>query len=132
MAPDTQQNLFYTLYFLIQHNALVFFYIAAIASVTINLLIRPTRGKVLILWGFIILLFVFEYNKHFLEPLKKQTIESIITQRQSVRIEYTITKFFTKIIPFVLPVLGWSLIVVGFVFDKLIKNISFIVKEVRR
>ncbi|KKQ38083.1 MAG: hypothetical protein US54_C0018G0006 [Candidatus Roizmanbacteria bacterium GW2011_GWA2_37_7] len=119
IAPDTQQNLFYTIYFLVTHNALVILYSSAIFFVTAHALWRPRRGKILLLWGFIILLFAFEYDKHILEPLQKQTIESLITQRESVRIEYYITKFLTRVVPFGLPVFGWMLVAIGIFFDRI-------------
>jgi len=122
MAPDTQQNVLYTILFLIEHNALALIYTTAIIFVTGHLLWKPTRGKVLILWGCILLLFAFEYSKHILEPLKEQTIQSLITQRKSVRIEFYITKFLTKIVPFALPIFGCILIGIGIFFDTLWKR----------
>lgn len=119
MSPDTQQNLFYTIFFIIQHNALALIYISAIVFVTGHALWKPNRGKILMLWGFIILLFTFEYSKHILEPLKEQTIQSLITERESVRIEFYITKFLTKIVPFGLPILGWMLVGIGIFFDRI-------------
>ena len=119
MSPDTQQNLFYTLYFLIQHNFIALTYSIAIILITFHILWKPTRGKILILWGFIILLFAFEYSKHILEPLREQTIQSLITERQSIRIEYYIDKFLIKIVPLGLPIFGWMLISIGFFFDSL-------------
>ncbi|PIZ64728.1 hypothetical protein CO051_06100 [Candidatus Roizmanbacteria bacterium CG_4_9_14_0_2_um_filter_39_13] len=129
MSPDTQQNIFYTAYFIITHNALAFVYSAGILFVTTHMLWRPKRGKVLILWGLIILLFAFEYSKHILEPLRQQTIQSLITERESVRIEFYINKFLTKIVPFGLPIFGWFLIGIGFYFDTLFSKVrKFIIK----
>jgi len=119
MSPDTQQNLFYTILFIIQHNALALTYTTAIVFTTGHMFWKPTRGKILILWGFIILLFAFEYSKHILEPLKEQTIQSLITKRESVRIEFYITKFLTRIVPFALPIVGWMLVGMGIFFDPL-------------
>jgi len=119
MSPDTQQNLFYTILFIIQHNALALVYTTAIIFITGHMLWKPTRGKILILWGFIVLLFAFEYSKHILEPLKEQTIQSLITERESIRIEFYVTKFLTRIVPFALPIFGWVLIGMGVFFDPL-------------
>jgi len=119
IAPDTQQNIFYTIYFILIHNYLAVFYSIAIIAVTVWAFYKPSRKSILMLWGFIILLFAFEYSKHILEPLKQQTIGSLITVRESIRIEYVITKILTKVVPFGLPILGWTLVVTGIYFDKI-------------
>ena len=119
ISPDTQQNILYTAYFILIHNVQALLYVVGIITVTTWALYKPTRGKIVMLWGFIILLFAFEYSKHILEPLKEQTIQSLITQRESVRIEYYITKILTRAVPFGLPILGWMLIVIGAFFDRI-------------
>lgn len=129
MAPDTQQNLIYTVYFIVIHNALPILYSLGLLVVTASSLKKPTRGKILILWGIVILFFVFEYNKHILEGIKDQTLNSLVTERQSIKIEYVVTKFFTKIIPFVLPVIGWSLIIGGIFFDKIFLKIRALLNK---
>lgn len=119
MAPDTTQNLFYALYFLIAHNAVAIFYAICILVVTVLSVIKPTRGKIFLMWGFIILLLSFEFNKHILEPLRIQTMESLITERHSLRIEYYVNTLFIKILPTGLPIVGWSLVIIGVFFDKI-------------
>lgn len=129
MAPDTQQNLFYTIYFLISHNAEALFYALCIFTTTLYALYKPTRGKIILMWGFIILLFAFEYNKHILEPLRQQFINSLITERQSFRIEYTINYILVRVLPKGLPVLGWSLVILGIFFDKILVVIKTQIKK---
>ena len=73
----------------------------------------PNRAKILLLWGFLILLFAFEYNKHILEPLRQQTLNSLVTERKSARIEHYINKVTTRILPRGLPLLGWILLIAG-------------------
>jgi hypothetical protein len=119
MAPDTRQNILYAIYFLITHNAEALFYALCIIVTTILAIFKPTRGKIFIMWGFIILLFAFEYNKHILEPLRQQTITSLITERQSHRIEHTINYTLTRVLPKGLPIAGWMLVIFGFFFDKI-------------
>ena len=124
MAPDTKQNLFYTIYFLLLHNAEAIFYLSAVILFTLLALYKPTRGKVITKWGFLILLFAFEYNKHILEPLTLQFMNSLITERPSFRIEYTINLILVKLVPTGLPIIGWCLVVLGFFFDKILKYIK--------
>lgn len=124
MAPDTTQNLFYTIYFMILHNAEAIFYLLAIIFFTLLALYKPTRSKIITMWGFIILLFAFEYNKHILEPLRIQFINSIITERPSFRIEYTINLILVRILPTGLPTIGWCLVISGIFFDKILRYIK--------
>jgi len=51
--------------------------------------------------------------------LREQTIQSLITERESVRIEFYITKFLTRIVPFALPIFGWMLVGMGIFFEPL-------------
>lgn len=125
MSPDTQQNILYTIYFILIHNAVALFYTAGIVGATLWSLWKPTRGKILILWGFAILLFAFEYDKHILEPLRQQTIGSLVTERPSWRIEQTINYFTMRVLPKGLPILGWLLVIGGVFFDKIMKKFSF-------
>lgn len=124
IAPDTQQNLLYTIYFIILHNFEAILYSAGILISLIFALYKPTRGKILIMWGFIILLFAFEYDKHIAEGLTQQTLNSLITERQSLRIEYYITKILTKAVPLLLPLLGWLLVIGGIFFDRILRMIG--------
>ena len=119
ISPDTQQNILYTIYFILIHNFEAVLYVVGILLMTGWALYKPTRGKIVMLWGFIILLFAFEYSKHILEPLKEQTIQSLITERESIRIEYYITKILTRAVPFGLPILGWMLVGIGAFFDRI-------------
>ncbi|QQS43829.1 hypothetical protein IPM65_06880 [Candidatus Roizmanbacteria bacterium] len=124
IAPDTQQNLLYTIYFILIHNFEAILYSVGIIIALIISLYKPSRGKILIMWGFIILLFAFEYDKHILEPLRQQTIGSLITERQSFRIEHTINYVTMRVLPKALPFFGWMLVIGGIFFDKIIKAIQ--------
>lgn len=99
MSPDTQQNFLVAGMLLVEHNffALVFFG-GIIVSAAIALY-KPSRGSVLMLIGFALLLFAFEYQKHILDGLLEQTKGSLITERQSYRLEWLLDKTFGKILP---------------------------------
>src|SRR3989338_1737847 len=114
MSPDLKQNIFYTVFFIFLHNFSAIFYFTGIVISSILLLIKPTRWKTLLLFGFIILLFAFEYKKHIVEPLKQQTLNSLITVRQHYKTERVVNIFLTKALPLLLPLSGWSLVVMGF------------------
>src|SRR3989338_11337040 len=112
-APDTQQNILYTAYFIGLHNFEAVLYSTGIIFTTLWMLYKPSRAKILILWGFIFLLFSFEYKKHIVEGLTEQTINSLITERQSYRIERYVNVTLNKLLPLALPLAGWILIVGG-------------------
>lgn len=117
MAPDTQQNILYTVYFLLIHNYQPVLYSLGILLSLGLALYKPTRAGIIMMWGFIILLFAFEYSKHILEPLKEQTTNSLITVRQSFRIERIIHIILARLIPLGLPLLGWLMVVAGSYFQ---------------
>ena len=113
MSPDLKQNIFYTVLFIFLHNFSAIFYFTGIIISAILLLVKPTRWKTLLLFGFIILLFAFEYKKHIVEPLKQQTLNSLITVRQHYKTERVVNIFLTKALPFLLPLSGWILVIMG-------------------
>ncbi len=113
MAPDTQQNILYTVYFIVLHNFEAILYSFGIIIMTFWMLYKPSRAKFLIFWGFVILLFAFEYKKHIVEGLTEQTMNSLITERRSYRIERYVEVTLSKLVPLALPLLGWFLIVSG-------------------
>lgn len=113
IAPDTQQNIVYTAFFLLSHNFEAILYSVGIAVMTIWMIYKPSRSKFLIFLGFVLLLFAFQYKKHIVEGLVEQTRTSLITERQSWRIERYMTLVLEKLVPFALPVFGWLLIIGG-------------------
>jgi hypothetical protein len=78
--------------------------------------------------GFALLLFAFEYQKHIVDGLLEQTRGSLITERQSYRLEWLLDKTFGKILPPLFYFLGTVVTAVGgymeFMFLKKIKNAS--------
>ncbi|MEI6326593.1 MAG: hypothetical protein WCO78_00555 [Candidatus Roizmanbacteria bacterium] len=110
MAPDTQQNIFYTVYFLLLHNWQPMFYFCGLLSSFAWSYMKPSRGKILLLLGFALLLFSFEYSKHIEDPLVEQTRNSLITERQNQKVERVIHLALSRAIPVGLPILGWIVI----------------------
>lgn len=113
MAADTQQNLFYALYFTITHNMEAIVYLGCMMLACGIALIKPTRAMILIMLGFGLLLFGFQYNKHILEPLKQQTTQALITERQSTRTQMAIDLTLAKFLPMAFPLAGWGSITLG-------------------
>lgn len=113
ITPDLKQNLFYMIFFTVTHNAPVIIYSLGIVYAVINSLIKPSRGSVILLLGFILLLFGFEYNKHILEGLREQTINALITIQEHNKVRRIINIVTLKAIPFLTPLLGWIMVITG-------------------
>jgi hypothetical protein len=119
IAPDTQQNLLYAVYFTITHNLEAVIYFGFMCLALLVALIKPTRAMILIMLGFGLLLFGFQYNKHILIPLKQQTESALITERQSHRTQRAIDLTLARVLPLAFPLSGWSAIVFGFLIGVL-------------
>jgi hypothetical protein len=113
MSPDTQQNILYTVYFLLLHNWQPILYFGGLILSFLAGFVRPTRGKILLIGGFALLLFTFEYTKHIQDALVEQTKNSLITERQSARIERAIHLALNRAIPIGFPILGWIAVIGG-------------------
>jgi len=121
LTPDLKQNIFFMVYFIVRHNLSAIIYGAGILFSIILAIIKPSRKAMFMLLGFIILLFAFEYNKHIAEPLHKQTIESLITLKRYYKLEWIIQVVLTKVLPLLLPAIGWSFVGIStilFIFKK--------------
>jgi hypothetical protein len=128
MAPDTQQNFLVAGMLLVEHNFFALFFLGGvILSVALGLW-KPSRGAILLMVGFALLLFAFEYQKHIVDGLLEQTRGSLITERQSYRLEWLLDKTFGKILPPLFYFLGTVVTALGgymeFMFLKKIKNAS--------
>ncbi len=113
MSPDTQQNILYALYFLFLHNFIAIGYASGLALATLVGLWKPSRGRILLMVGFALLLLSFEYSKHIQDPLLEQTKQSLITERYSSRLERVITLSIDRGAPFALSVGGITALCLG-------------------
>lgn len=110
ITPELRQNIFYTVYFTVTHNALAIFYAAGIGAAIILSIVKPSRKSVILLLGFIVLLFSFEYSKHIEEGLKQQTLNSLITIQEHNQVRRIVNIVTSKLLPRGLPVLGWLMV----------------------
>ncbi len=113
MSPDTQQNILYALFFLVLHNYEAIAYALGLAIATVIGLRKPSRGRILLMVGFALLLLSFEYSKHIQDPLLEQTKQSLITERYSSRLERVITLTIDRVAPYTLTVGGVTGICIG-------------------
>lgn len=113
IAPELKQNIFYLIYFFVLHNWQVIVYGAGIIGASIAALWQPRRSFILWMIGFSLLLFAFEYDKHFKEPLHDQTIQSLITVREHAKVRRVVSISFNKLIPLGVPIVGIACNVAG-------------------
>lgn len=113
ITPDLKQNILYTVYFTITHNVPVFVYGTGILVSIVLAIIKPSRSYLFFLLGFILLLFAYEYQKHILDGLKEQTINALITIQEHNKVRRLVNIILVKAAPILLPLCGWTFIVVG-------------------
>ena len=116
MAPDLQQNIITTIYLFFSHNYIALVYIAGIVLGIGLSLWRPSRFATLVLIGFTVLLFSFEYDKHLIAPLRDQTIRSFITEKPHFKLQRIIDVTVSEIVPVGFYALGWGCLFTAIVF----------------
>lgn len=110
VTPDLQQNIVNTVYLLFAHNYIAFAYFAGVLVGIFLAFFRPSRYSTLILLGFAVLLFSYEYDKHIIDPLRVQTVNSFITATPHYKVSKLIDLFISEILPILFYVTGWALL----------------------
>lgn len=110
ISPDLQQNILVTIYLLFTHNYIAFAYFTGVLIGIALSLYRPSRFSTMILLGFAILLFSFEYDKHIISAFREQTVKSLITLQPHYKLQKLIDLVITELLPVLLYVLGWLFI----------------------
>lgn len=118
MSPDLSQGIIRTLYLTFAHNELVIAYVGGLVISAIMAFKRPSRFYLLLLIGFAILAFNFEYDKHIIDVLREQTLTSIVADPgKHFRAQRFINLIITELTPVALYLAGW-----GFVFVAIISQ----------
>lgn len=122
LSPDLQQNVVHTIYALFVHNYIVFaYFFGFLLSVFISIK-KPSRFSIFMLLGFAILTFSFEYDKHIVDGLREQTLQSLITDQPHLRLQRTIGAIVSEVLPIFFYLLGWGLIFTAITFKGLKKS----------
>jgi len=122
IAPDIKQNIIVTAYLLFTHNYIAFAYLSGLLISILLSILRPSRFSVLMLLGFITLLFSFEYDKHLIVPFREQTIKSLITATPHYRLQRIINLTISEVMPIIFYTLGWGFIYLGIIIEGLKKT----------
>lgn len=115
LTADLKQNAIVSLYLLFSHNYIVFAYLFGLMIAIITAVVRPSRFSILMLLGFAVLVFSFEYDKHIIAGFREQTLKSLITATPHYRLQRLINLVISELIPIALYFLGWLFIYVGLI-----------------
>lgn len=122
ITPDLSQNIIHTIYLTFAHNYILFAYLFGLFISVVMSLKKPSRYATLLILGFAILAFSFEYDKHIIDGLREQTLNSLITVKQHYKVQKWTTVMLTEIAPICLYIGGWVLIYLAIITKKENKN----------
>lgn len=133
MTPDLNQGIIRTIYWTFAHNELVIAYVAGLVISLVMAFQRPNRFHLLLLIGFAILAFNFEYDKHIIEGLRDQTLNSIIMDSSKhFKAQRFIGLIISEVVPVVLYLTGWGLIFLAIITQgKFSLSLRSIIKRIK-
>ncbi len=110
-------NLINTCYSFYSHNWELFYFSIFAFLCFVKLILKPSRYYAVMLLGFLLLLFEFEYSKHLIGHVRENVTELILVDPRRISFGLTNT-FFSKLLPVFMQVGGWFLIFVSMFFLK--------------
>lgn len=114
MSNELISSLVHTAYLTFDHNSVVVAYATGFAICVALSLWKPSRFTLLMLLGFLTLAVGFEYDKHFVGPLVRQTLESVAGESgEHIRTTKLINVFLGEILPVMFFVFGWFFVFVA-------------------
>ena len=109
ISLEVTNSLFKGLYLLFDHNALVLAYISGLIICGFISFLRPSRLAFLFTFSFAALAFGYEYDKHIIEPLRTQTLATVIpTPGTHQRAAKLIDLVLSNLLPVFFFIIGWS------------------------
>ena len=116
VTPDLRQNILTTIYLLFSHNYIALAYFGGMVIGGILAFWKPSRFAILNLFGFAILLFSYEYDKHIISGLREQTLKSLITETPHFRLQRYVNLFISDLLPVLFYILGWGMVFAAIVY----------------
>jgi hypothetical protein len=113
VTSDLSQNIVHTIYLTFAHNYILLAYLIGLAISVMMALKKPSRYATLLILGFAILAFSFEYDKHIIDGLREQTINSLITVQQHNKVQKLTTTLITDVAPLVFYIGGWVVLFIA-------------------
>ena len=110
-SSELADNLLSTIYSTFDHNKIVIAYFSAALLSAFLVFKKPTRYHVLLLFGFALLAFTYEYEKHIIAPLRDQTLQAVAPDpNYHIRTQKYLDIFLSVLVPIGLYIVGWGLI----------------------
>lgn len=122
IPQDLTKNIITTIYLLISHNYLPIAYSFGLLTSLILSVYRPTRFSVLLLFGFALLLFGFEYDKHIIVPFREQTLKSLITETPHYKLQKLVNIIISDLLPILFFTFGWLAIYIAIIYKGIKKK----------
>ena len=112
MPQDSlSSNLINTIYLTFDHNKVVLGYFLALLLSAFLVFKKPSRFHLLLLFGFTILTFNYEYDKHIIAPLREQTLQAVAPDPNlNIRTQRYVNIFLSVLVPIGLFIFGWALL----------------------
>lgn len=124
LSPDLATNVIHTIYALFIHNYILLAYILGLVLALGLALKKPSRFALLFSIGFGVLVFSFEYDKHIVDGLRTQTLNSLITTQPHYKVQRLINLVVGEVTPIILYITGWLFIYLGMVSKTKQKRIA--------
>ena len=113
ITPDLSINIIHTIYALFTHNYILLAYLLGLLVSIIVAIKKPGRFALFLIFGFAILTFSFEYDKHIVDGLRQQTIQSLITVKPHYRAQKYINLVISEVLPIFFYISGWLMIYIA-------------------
>ncbi len=114
---DLSSNVIHTIYALFIHNYILLAYLLGLIISVFIAFKKPSRFSLFLILGFAILAFSFEYDKHIVEGLRQQTLQSLITAQPHQRIQKWTSLIIGEILPIFFYVFGWLMIYLAILIE---------------
>ncbi len=106
-SPDLTYGIIHTIYATFIHNYILFAYLFGFSIALIMAFKKPSRYSLFLILGFATLAFSFEYDKHIIEGLREQTVQSLIIEKPHYTVQKWVSVFIGEILPLFFYALGW-------------------------
>ena len=116
MLENLESTYIQTIYITFAHNKELMGYVFGFVIMTFVSLVKPTRSHLLATFGFLILGFGFEYDKHIINALREQTINALqVGQGISATYLNLVNVFLTHLLPILFWLAGWGVLLIGLI-----------------
>jgi len=125
MIENLESAYIQTIYITFAHNKELMGYVLGFMIMTLVSLVKPTRSHLLVTFGFLLLGFGFEYDKHIINDLRQQTINALAVGNGVSATQINMVNIFlTHILPIIIWFTGWGVLLIGLIVGGVKKKIG--------